>query len=105
MDYFLGFISAIFAVFIFNLYATYKTIKFQQEIKDTAKQAADMFVAIRWERQNDVVYTYNTLDDTFVAQGQTYKEWRENFTSRFPNKQALFGLDFVDCFGEDNIDQ
>ena len=105
MDYFWGFVSALGIIAVLNIYASYRSYKFQQEITDTAKQAASLFVAIRWEKDKDTVYAYNRLDDQFVAQGRNFEEWRANFQARFPEKKAIIELDFLDSFGETQVDQ
>lgn len=105
MDYFLGFLTAIGILFVVNVYAGYRSYRFKKEITDTAREAANLFVAIRWEKENDVVYAYNNLDDNFVAQGKTFEEWRANFQARFPDKKAIIELDFLDSFGEKSVDQ
>ena len=105
MDYFWGVISALFAVAVLNFYASYRSYKFQREITETAEQAANLFVAVRWEKDKNVVYAYNRLDDQFVAQGRSFEEWKANFQARFPDKKAIIELDFLDSFGEDGIDQ
>jgi len=105
MDYFWGFVSALFAIFVLNIYASYRSYRFQREITDTAREAANLFVAIRWEKDKDTVYAYNRLDDQFVAQGRTFEEWRANFQARFPEKKAIIELDFLDSFGEAAVDQ
>ena len=98
MSYFWGFISALGIIFILNAWVGYRDYQFKKEIIDTAKAVANQVIALRWERVNDVVYSYNRLNDEFVAQGSTFKEWRANFEARFKDKQVVFDLEFMDSF-------
>ena len=93
-DFLIGFVLTYLVVtLVFGLLKTWLMYKFEQHISQdltTVGQALDeeKLIALTVEVDQNQYFCYNSITKDFVCQGSDFKEIRERFRERYPDKDA-----------------
>ena len=85
----LGFLIFVCGIFVgFNVYKIYVTVKAKKILDEIAARANDIqqenTCEIVFEKHENLIYAYKAADRSFVTQGATMDDIREDLRTRFP---------------------
>lgn len=90
MDYFfIGVLVGVCLYFAYNVYRVYQLRQVGKELEQRTIEMLDKAVFLQVTETDGMLYAYNMLDNSFVAQGPDMDTLGKNFTARFPSKVGV----------------